>query len=458
MSDLEHEIDVVDAVELPKNASRLAASSAMFMASFAFGNIGYFASVFLLAHWFVPADRAVVAFGTLSVLLLARLSRLGVPEATSVQAASHPETRSSLLANQLWFSTITATMLGAFFVVALRVSGSHPGGISSTTTIVVGVGTLLYALYDTLGVYLVSSGRGKVFALTYPMEGWGWLIFIVATRELERLNPGRAVTAWVVAFSCGAVFRLVTAIRVAGIARPSFTQTRALVIFGFPAWIGAMSTIVSYRLDQVLMGFISTRTQLGLYAVAVNGSEVLLYIAMATSMALTPAIARSAPEEIAPRALQAFRIVTLLTVGSTLIGLALGPWLLPFVFGHRYHGSVPSFLVLAAGAVGWTTSVVLSSALLGARASRLSSIGSVAALLVGIALDIALIPPYGAIGAAIATTSGFVAAGIASAIAFSVRFDTPTREFVPGRADLAELAGFGRNALTAVSKRRGIAT
>ena len=113
--------------------------------------------------------------------------------------------------------------------------------------------------------------------------------------------------------------------------------------------------------------------------------------------------------------------------------------------------------MLAAGAVGWTTSVVLSSALLGARASRLSSIGSVAALCVGIALDIVLIPSYGAIGAAIATTSGFVAAGIASAIAFSIRFNTPTREFVPGRADLAELAGFGRNALTTVSKRRGIA-
>ena len=185
------------------------------------------------------------------------------------------------------------------------------GSISTTTTIVVGVGTLLYALYDTLGVYLVSSGRGKVFALTYPMEGWGWLIFIVATRELEKLNPGRAVAAWVVAFSCGAVFRLVSAIRVAGIARPSLSPTRRRVVFGFPARLGAKSTIVSYRLDQVLMGFISTRTQLGLYAVAVNGSEVLLYIAMATSMALTPAIARSAPEEIAPRALQAFRIVTL---------------------------------------------------------------------------------------------------------------------------------------------------
>ena len=79
--------------KLPQTPSRLAATSALYMVSYAFGNIGYFAAVLLLAHWFVPSDRAFIAFATISVLMLARMSRLGMPEATSVFTASEPDTR-----------------------------------------------------------------------------------------------------------------------------------------------------------------------------------------------------------------------------------------------------------------------------------------------------------------------------------------------------------------------------
>ena len=40
------------------------------------------------------------------------------------------------------------------------------------------------------------------------------------------------------------------------------------------------------------MGFITTEAVLGIYAVAVNGSEILLYLPSATGLALLPVIAR----------------------------------------------------------------------------------------------------------------------------------------------------------------------
>jgi CelD/BcsL family acetyltransferase involved in cellulose biosynthesis/O-antigen/teichoic acid export membrane protein len=409
------------------------------MVSYTVGNIGYFAAVLLLAHWFATSDRAFIAFSTLSVLMLARMARLGMPEATSVYSASEPHTRRSLLGNQLSFMLVSASAAGSIFAGALALSGSHPAGINTTTLYIIAGGTLVYSIYESLAGFLVGSGRSKVFALTYPIEGWGWTAAIIAVHETSTLDPQRAVVGWLAAISVGASIRIVAAIRIAGVGAPSTGEIRRLVTFGFPAWIGGLATFLSYRLDQVLMGFISTREQLGLYAVAVNGSEVLLYVAMATAIALTPTIAQTDTSAIRERALSACRMVTLLTVACSVVGLVTGPFLLPIVFGQHNAGAVQPFMVLAASAVGWTTSVVLSSALLGAKASRLSALGSIAALLVGVALDIALIPPYGALGAAIATAAGFAAAGATSAYAFHHRFGGSARAFLPGREDVKAL-------------------
>lgn len=442
-----------DLAAAPKAASRLAASSALYTVAYVFGNVGYFASVLLLAHWFLPSDRAFVAFATLSILLLARISRLGVPEASSVYAASEPELRPALLGSQLAWSLAAGTAVAAVFIAALRASGSHPAGVNASTLEVVGVGAVLYALYDSVGSFLVGSGRSRTYALTYPIEGWGWALAIIAVRLTSHLDPERAVIGWVAAIGIGGVVRVAAAARAEGVAPPTARQLTRMLRFGFPAWVGAISTFVSYRLDQVLMGFISTRRQLGLYAVGVNGSEVLLYVAMATSIALTPAIARSDPEEIAGRALRACRTVTVLTIACSAIGLAAGPFVLPIVFGRHNSGAVVPFMILAGSAVAWTTSVVLSSALFGAKATKLSALGSVTALLVGVAFDIALIPPYGAIGAAIATAAGFAGAGLAAMIAFRHRFGTAPSEFLPGREDVKALAGFARSGLREVARR-----
>ena len=285
-----------------------------------------------------------------------------------------------LLGNQLTFMLVSASLAGAVFAGALAASGSHPAGITTRTLYVIATGTIVYAIYESLGTFLVGSGRSRVFALTYPIEGWGWTVAIIAVHQTSTLDPQKAVAGWLAAIVLGATIRVGSAVRIAGVGRPSVAEIRRLVTFGFPAWIGGLATFVSYRLDQVLMGFISTREQLGLYAVAVNGSEVLLYVAMATSIALTPAIAQSDPSVIRERALRACRMVSLLTVACSAVGLVTGPILLPIVFGQHNSGAVAPFMVLAASAVGWTTSVVLSSALLGAKASKLSSLGSLAAL------------------------------------------------------------------------------
>ena len=209
--------------------------------------------------------------------------------------------------------------------------------------------------------------------------------------------------------------------------------------FGLRAWVGSLSNFVTFRADQVLMGFIATEAALGAYAVAVNGAEMLLYLPAALGLALIPAIAGSDGAGSSERALSVFRMVLLLTLPLVALAVLLGPTLLPAVFGSAYEASVGPFIWLLPGTFGFIAIIVLSSALLGSGSPGTASFPPVTALVTGIALDLVLIPPYGATGAAIAATTGYLAGGIVAVFAYRARTRFAWGALLPRAADISAL-------------------
>jgi O-antigen/teichoic acid export membrane protein len=428
----------------------LVSSAGSLLVSGTASNVGYFVASLLLARWLGPGGRGSVAFATLSVLMLSRLARLGVPEAASVFAASKPESRRVLLGNQVAFAIALAVAIGGVFTASLELAGAHPASSGLTTFGLIAAGLALNALFETLSSYLIACGEVQVASWTGLVQPWGWAVGVVVAQVVGDLTATSAVIAWVAPFVPAVAVRYLAAVRVDGIALPVFAALKAALLFGFPAWVGGTSTFLNNRFDQVLMGFISSKRQLGFYAVAVNASEALIYLGTATAIALTPIVARSDPSEIVDRTLRAFRTVTLATAALTLVAVASGPFLIPLVFGDIYRASIVPFVVLAFGAVGWTASTILSGALLGAHAPKLASRGAIVAACITVVLDVTLIPPFAANGAAIATTGGFFAAAVATALAFTRRFQLSPRELLPTAADARLVAAFGRRALRRV--------
>ena len=102
----------------------------------------------------------------------------------------------------------------------------------------------------------------------------------------------------------------------------------------------------------------------------------------------------------------------LVSFGSVLVGAALGPLLLPLVFGDAFAESVtPFLLLLLPAALGYVALSILSSALVASGAPGRSSLGPLVSLVVATAVDFALIPRYGASGAAAAASIGYLAGG-----------------------------------------------
>jgi Na+-driven multidrug efflux pump len=93
------------------------------------------------------------------------------------------------------------------------------------------------------------------------------------------------------------------------------------------------------------------------------------------------------------------------------------------------------------GTFGFAASALFSNALVGSSSPGLSSLGPMVSLLVGFALDLTLIPPFGATGAAAAASVAFLVGGTAALLTYRRISPFPWRAIlVPQRGDLDVLA------------------
>lgn len=402
------------------------------------GNAGFFAAVLILARSLGPTGRGTIAFITVSALVLARVAGFGMGEATTVLAARRVEARGALLSNLILFMVTSALVLGGVgFVLLSSLAGERPAGVELPELMILAGAAVVIALIEAGGAFLVGCGRLQRLALITATAYWIYPVVLGVVWLVAGLTVTRAALAWLASEAIIAIVLLRQSARGVGLARPSFRLLFESIHFGLRAWIGSLARLLNFRTDQILMGFLASEAALGIYAVAVNTSEVLLYLPTATATALLPVAARAEPLQRAEHTLGAFRSVALVTAGAVAVAALLGPFLLPVVFGSAFDASVEPFLWLVPGAFGFAASVIFSSALMASSSPGRSSLGPFVSLVVGIALDFVLIPRFGATGAAAAASTAFIAGGAVALFSYWRLSPFPWRVLLlPRRRDL----------------------
>jgi O-antigen/teichoic acid export membrane protein len=401
------------------------------------GNGGYFVAVLIVARALGPAGRGTVAFITVTALVVAHMAGLGVGEATIVLSARDPARRPVLLANALAFflgSGLTAATL-AFLGLAL--SGIEPAGVGTPELVILSLGIVSCAAGEAGYSFLVGVERLRQLALITGCASWVYAGLVFVLWAGPGLTVGRAALAWTATEALRAVVLISLSSRGTILGLPNRQLIVEEIGFGLRLWVGSLARFLNFRTDQILMGFIATEAALGFYAVAVNVSEVLLYLPSSAATALLPLIARTESSRRGQQTLRAFRSVIFVTAVGVGAAALLGPVVLPAVFGDAFDESVIPFLWLLPGTFGYAASAVFSSALVGSSSPGLSSLGPIVSLVVGFALDLALIPPFGATGAAAAASVAFLIGGATALITYRrVSPFTWRALLVPHRGDL----------------------
>ena len=427
----------------------LASSAGLLLVAQVVGNAGYFVAVLLLARALGPTDRGQVAFITVTAMVTARLAGLGINESTCVFAARRPERRAVLLTNLL-LAVAGLSAVGAAIVCGALAAlpAVRPPGIDGTQLAVLGAATLATALVTAGYSYLQGCSRFRPYGLVQSTASWFYALLLAVTWAASDLTATSAAVIWVVSQALPGLVLARECRRGIGLGRANLPLLLESWRFGVRAWIGGLSHFLNARTDQILTALLASEATLGVYAVAVNASEVLFYLPSAVAAALLPAVARESPGA-ATRTLPVFRAVTLLTAVAVAIAALAGPVLVPAVFGDAYSDSVDPFLWLLPSAFGFVASATFSSALVASNAPGLSSLGPLVALVAGIALDVVLIPAHGAAGAAAAASAALLAGGAVAAAAYRSQTGFGWSELVPRPRDARTLRLLARRALRA---------
>jgi O-antigen/teichoic acid export membrane protein len=394
-------------------------------------------SILIVARILGPDGRGRVALLTAIALLTANLATLGVQEAIANLAASNPPTRRSLATNSVLLALVLGAVAAGIVAVLVAVFPDVAGD-SSRSLLWVTLGFVPVMILGIFLLYLVQADYGfrvtNTASLIAPVVGFAgnglFAIFGV-------LSVQNAVGAWLAGQSIGtSILAWYVWRRLAGFGRLDFSLARLSVAFGLRAYVGRVMQLGNYRLDQWLLGAIGGTRQLGLYSVAVAWAEALWYLPTALAAVQRPDLVRADRREAGRRAVRVFRGTTLVTAVSALAMILLAPGLCVAVFGEPFRDSVDQLRVLVLGAFGMVAVKLLGNALVARGRPMLQSVCLGVGFACTVGLDVLLIPPFGGLGAAIASSVAYTVAGVMVAAIFLRVHERRPGELVPRLGDV----------------------
>lgn len=189
--------------------------------------------------------------------------------------------------------------------------------------------------------------------------------------------------------------------------RPSKACISEVLRYGLESHVGNVVGFLNARLDILLLGFLSTSTDVGFYSVSAEVAEQMWIVSFAASLVLFPRVASNRGEgepDITP---QVTRVVLLIS-GILAVGMAVvAPLAIPWIFSEAFQGSVNPLLWLLPGALAFAVARVLAADIAGRGRPLINSLIGGVGLLTNVAFNFLLIPLFGASGAGMASTISY---------------------------------------------------
>ena len=424
---------VVDAASA--SARRIILARAVSLALIFVGSI-------ILSRTLGPDGRGAHAFYVALTILAATVLGLSAPGGGYILAVRQGVPAPELAANAMWFSALSGLLAAGGTVVLQIVFGFLPSPLADIAAwpLLVAVGVagfsanlhqlqLAFARGRSIAGAVLSFGPYTVAAIGYlllPVTGGG----LVAALWIFALAP------YVLAIAAAFV-RPPLSVVAFGRARPGLA--RRSVREGLRMYPGEFAGMLHQRADVLLLGILAPTASLGVYVVAYQTVEPILVLASA-SAATVLALGHGHPE--VERGMVTARLIreTLLSGGLlALLAAVLAPILVPLIYGPDFAASVTPLLILLPGIVALSCGRIAMSDLMRRNLLERMAAISVAVMILNVSLNLALIPAFGAVGAA---TASLVSYSVMAVLAISIdrrASGFTVRALLPGWSDFVDL-------------------
>jgi O-antigen/teichoic acid export membrane protein len=399
--------------------------------------IGFVTSI-VLARLLGPSGRGLLAL-MLSVAQIAVIvTAIGLPVAVtyfaSLPDADPPAILGNCLAHAAVISAVLIPVAAVFYDQIANALGHGDGG---RTWILVAALVPLTFLDWTTNSQLQGTLRFARFNLVVIMARLVYAFGVVILVGFVDLG----VTGGVIATAVGAVVMILASLKPIldrGTPRLDRRLMSRMFSYGFRAQVGAILQLANGRLDVLIMQIYRPLSQVGYYVVAQAIAELPLLLSQQfrwTSMVL---ITKYEGDEMqASTTADSVRHYAALGALVVLANAVFGTVLILVAYGSEFHPAVVPMLILLPGIWFLGLGIVIQGDLSGRGRPGLASWLTALAAVVTVSLDLTLIPPFGVIGASIASVSAYTTLGVSSLVALTRISGIPARDLiVPTRADL----------------------
>lgn len=174
----------------------------------------------------------------------------------------------------------------------------------------------------------------------------------------------------------------------------------------FPLVLSGAAVIIYQRIDQVMIGNMLNKTEVGYFATAGKFVDLIVFLPTVLVQTVTPILIRAKenhPETYEAKKKTFVSITTWTAIIMSLVVSMLAYWLITYTYGVKYAPAIPVLQIMAFKAVGMALSSSGGQIIIMERMQKWAFIRNVMGCVLCIVLNYLLIPKYGIIGSAAIT-------------------------------------------------------
>ncbi len=179
-----------------------------------------------------------------------------------------------------------------------------------------------------------------------------------------------------------------------------------------------MAQFLNYRLDVFLVGFFLSPAAIGHYAAATVLAEMLWEIPHAIRTVLLYQVAASERDDAVRMTARVSRIIVVFIGALCLITAIISRPLVGVIFGSAYLPAAAALVALMPGIWALSVGKLLAIHLAARGRPEVGTMGAILSLVITVALDIWLIPRWGIVGAAVASSTSYALSTLVILAAF----------------------------------------
>jgi antigen flippase len=320
----------------------------------------------LLARVLGTAGRGATAAILTATQVFAWLFLIGSTQTISHYQARDPDRGPALLGTWLVLLlplSACAVAVGELLLPVVMAAQSHHT-IAVARLFMLTAGLVL--LTELIAGYLLGRRHFVLFNALRVLTPLSVALAYVALWLLGDLSVASAVWSYAAVQALALALALAVCVHAHGIGRPDWGLARETLWYGIRAHSTNISTLLTARLDLLIMPAILTASSVGLYSVATNVSWIVFVLAGSTAMLVVP-VATSAGERAPAIVIRSLHGTTILALVLAAVIAVIAGFAVRLVYGTAFAPSVLSLRLLLPGSVFYAMALVLVSGLYAAH-------------------------------------------------------------------------------------------